>query len=161
MRLSVYCSVGVGRHREPLLYTQLLQSSYSVTRGLNINYNNKRKEPKPKQYSCDKKTISNVNDRLLICPMYSIPHVLYTRLDLQQKEEVAVHIYLGKVWILNRRKGLLLIFFLRRSLDPEQEEGVAVHVYLGEVWILNRRKGLLTVLSRNPSVQFIQHSPGD
>jgi len=64
-------------------------------------------------------------------------------LDPEQEEGVAVHIYLGKVWILNRRKGLLLIFFLRRSLDLEQEEGVAVHVYLGEVWILNRRKGLL------------------
>ena len=106
--------------------------------------------------------------------MYSIPHGLYTRLDLQQKEEVAVHVYLGEVW--NRRIRLLFIFTWEKfgtggrgccsylpgkSLDPEQEEGVAVHVYLGEVWILNRRKGLLTVLSRNPSVQFIQHSPGD
>ena len=70
--------------------------------------------------------------------------MLYTCLDLQQKEEGAVHVYLGEVWTLNRRKRLQFIFTWEkfgtggrgccsylpgRILDPKQEEGVAAHIF--------------------------------
>ena len=64
-------------------------------------------------------------------------------LDPKQEEGVAVHIYLGEVWILNRRKGLLFMFTWEKFGSWTGGRGCCSYFFLGEVWILNRRKGLL------------------